>query len=100
VSIWASIGTAIWNQLQPWLDAKWQEVKPKIFDMIREQFDEWMPKVMKAALVGAVKGGGEVVVDGTDRVTNIIPGQMDDDIIDPLVKQGMDFLNSILGQHR
>lgn len=100
MSIWASIGKAIWDQLQPWLQTKWEEVKPEVFRIIREQFDEWMPQVMKAALVGAVKGGGEIVVDGTDRVTNIIPGEIDDAIIDPLVKQGMDFLETILGQRR
>jgi hypothetical protein len=76
------------------VDKLWELLWPKI----EAKFDEWLPKVMKAALVGAVKGGGEIVVDGTDRVTNIIPGEMDDAIVDPLVRQGMDFLNSILGR--
>lgn len=73
----------LWLKFEPWLNAK---------------FDEWLPKVMKAALVGAVKGGGQIVVDGTDKVTDIIPGEIDDAIVDPLVQQGIDFLNSILGR--
>lgn len=73
----------LWTKFEPWLNTK---------------FDEWLPKVMKAALVGAVKGGGQIVVDGTDKVTDIIPGEIDDAIVDPLVRQGMDFLNGILGR--
>lgn len=73
----------LWLKFEPWLAAK---------------FEEWLPQVMKAALVGAVKGGGQIVIDGTDKVTDIIPGEIDDAIVDPLVQQGIDFLNDILGR--
>ena len=71
---------------------------PKLEKLISDKLSEWLPAVMKAALVGAVKGGGSVVVDSTDKVTDIVPGELDDKIVDPLVKQGVDFLNDILGR--
>lgn len=97
MTIWASIGTAIWNQMQPWLDAKWEEVKPKVFQIIREQFEEWMPKVLKTVLVGTAQATAHIAVEGADRVTDAIPGQLDDDILDPIVEQGVQKLRDLFG---
>lgn len=97
MSIWASIGVAIWEQMQPWLEAKWQEIKPKVFETIREQFEEWMPKILKTILVGTAQATAHIAIEGTDRVTNAIPGQLDDQILDPIVEQGVNVLRDLFG---
>lgn len=104
--IWITIAGTIWKYLEPWLEKKWKEVEPKIFVFIKEQFQEWMPKILKAALVGGVKGGGRVVVDAEDKITDFIPGKLDDAVLDPIVndlvndvtKPITDFINNFGGR--
>jgi D-aminopeptidase len=83
--VWAQIGAAIWKHLEPWLNKKWEEVKPKIIEFIKAEFQKWMPQIIKAALVGAVKGGGRVVVNAEDKMTDLFPGKLDDAVLDPIV---------------
>lgn len=97
MGVWESIGTAVWNAMLPWLESKWEEVKPKIFEMIGEQFEEWMPKILKTVLVGTAQATAHIAVEGTDRVTDAIPGQLDDAIIDPIVEQGVQKLRDLFG---
>lgn len=80
-----TIAIKIWGYLLPWLEKKWEEIKPKILEFIKDEFQKWMPQIIKAALIGAVKGGGRVVIDAEDKITNIIPGKLDDAILDPIV---------------
>lgn len=71
---------------------------PKVVKLIEEKFDEWLPKIMKAIIVGTAQAAGQITVNTTDKVTDIIPGNVDDAVIDPIVRQGMDWLNGILGR--
>lgn len=97
MGVWESIGTAIWNAMLPWLESKWEEVKPKIFDMIGKQFEEWMPKILKTVLVGTAQAAGQLTVNTADRVTDWVPGTVDDAIIDPIVEQGVQKLRDLFG---
>ena len=81
--IWVSIGTSIWNFLEPKIEAK---------------FNEWLPKFIKAILLGVSQAAGQLAINTEDKITDILPGQIDDEILDPLVARGMEFLNGILGK--
>jgi hypothetical protein len=96
--MWDAIGNRIWQSLQPWLESKWVEVKPKVLEFIKDQFDEWIPVIMKTIVVGVAQSAGQLVVNAEDKVTDIVPGPVDDAIIDPIVQNGMDWLNKILGR--
>lgn len=84
----------IWDFLLPWLEAKWKEVKPEILKLIKDQFDEWMPKIAKTALLGAAKGGGKFVTDAEDKITDFIPGTLDDKLLDPAANK---IVNDVVG---
>lgn len=75
----------------------WELLWPKISAKLDEKFDEWLPKIMKAAVVGISTAAGQLTVNTADKVTDIIPGELDDRIIDPIVQQGMDFLRNTFG---
>lgn len=40
---------------------------------------------LRAAMAAGVKAGTELAADGADKITDMIPGTLDDKIIDPIV---------------
>ncbi|AEL97949.1 hypothetical protein CL65_gp041 [Mycobacterium phage Patience] len=88
----AFVAEELWKHLQPWLEAKWNEVKPKIFEFIKEQFKEWMPKIMQTVVVTLSESAGQLVVNSADKITDVIPGQVDDVIVDRLVNRARNAL--------
>lgn len=85
----ATIAGLIWDRLEPFLIAKWKEVEPKLFAWLDRKWDEFAPKILKTILVGLANGAGQLTVSATDKVTDIIPGPVDDAIIDPIVERGV-----------
>jgi hypothetical protein len=86
----AFVAEKIWEQLQPWLEAKWKEVKPQILAFVKDQFEEWMPKIVKAIVVAISQSAGQLVVNTADKVTDVIPGQVDDIVVDTIVDRVRD----------
>ena len=86
------IAQKIWENLEPWLKAKWEEVKPKVFEFITEQFNEWMPKIIKAVVVSVAQSAGQLTVDVADKVTDVIPGQVDDYVVDTITDRAREAL--------
>jgi hypothetical protein len=90
--IWSTIGQKVWTYLEPWLEKKWEEVKPKFFEFVSDRFEEWMPKLIKAVIIGMANAGGQLFVNTTDKVTEAIPGPVDDFVVDQLVERSRDAL--------
>jgi hypothetical protein len=86
------IAQKIWESLEPWLKAKWEEVKPKLFEFIKEQFAEFFPQILKTITVGMASSAGQLVVREADKVTEAIPGQVDDFVVDTIVDRSRDML--------
>ena len=87
-----TIGNAIWTNLEPRVN--------KLLDdtvaLIQREIAEQVPVLVQAAVAAGVKAGTELATNGVDKVTDLIPGQLDDQIIDPLVKGVMgDFLKNL-----
>lgn len=87
-----TIGNAIWAKLEPRVN--------KLLDdtvaLIQREIAEQVPVIVQAAVAAGVKAGTELAASGVDKVTDLIPGQLDDQIIDPLVKGILgDFLNNL-----
>lgn len=84
----------LWPRLEKlFLEKLW----PKLQQLISNKLDEWLPKIMKAAVVGVSQAAGQLAVNTTDKITDIIPTDLDDRIIDPIVQQGMDYLHKTFG---
>jgi hypothetical protein len=77
---------------------KW---KAEFFDwvkgIIHDELTSWLPTFLKAIAVGMVQSAGQVVVDVEDKITDIIPGPVDDAVIDPMVERGLDVLGNLIG---
>lgn len=76
---------------------KLAEWKTDILAFIRAEFTSWLPTFLKAIAVGMVQSAGQVVVNTEDRITDIIPGPIDDAVIDPMVERGLDVLGGLIG---
>lgn len=82
-----TIAKSIWGYLMPWLEAKWQEVKPKLFEMVKKELQDWLPQILKTITVGLASAAGQLVVKEADRITDVIPGPVDDFVVDKVIDQ-------------
>lgn len=91
-----TIGNAIAAKLMPIVEAKGQilldraeekagELLVKVGDRIEAEIDRRLPIIIEAVVVAVTKTMGDLAIKGSDRLTDMIPGQLDDQIIDPLV---------------
>ena len=79
-TIFDLVAAQIWKYLEPKLEEKLQE-------FIKTAFEKWMPTVVKSVVVAVSQSAGQLVVDSADKVTDIIPGKVDDVIVDTLVER-------------
>lgn len=98
VTLAAKLVELLWPKFQQLAQEKFDEFAPQILRMVETKLEEWLPKILKTIIVGVAQAAGQITVNATDRVTDIIPGPVDDAIIDPIVQTGMDLLNDILGR--
>ena len=98
-AIAAAIAAKLFELIKPWLEAQWKQHGPeliaKVEAFIREQFTKWMPTLMKATVVAVAQAAGQLTVNTVDRVTDIVPGDLDDRVLDPMVGQAFDALRRL-----
>lgn len=86
----ATIGNAIAEQLRPTLIEKANEliadVKETLKTEAQQQIREHMPAIIAALVKAAATGGANAVTGGVDKATDLIPGTLDDRLIDPIVE--------------
>lgn len=62
---------------------------PELKKFLADQFDEWMPKIIDAVVVSVTKTGMGIAqaaaTNTVDKVTDLIPGQVDDQLLDPII---------------
>lgn len=81
-----------WPKFLEWAEKKWDEIQPDLMKWVGEKFDEFAPKILKTILVGITTSAGQLTVNTTDKVTEIIPGPVDDFVVDQLVDRARDRL--------
>lgn len=85
------ITTVINQTMETWL--------PKLGDLVEQNLDkvmaEWLPKIIKAVIIATSQAVRGIAVDSEDKLTNLIPGTMDDAIFDPIVKNVSDIIGKI-----
>jgi hypothetical protein len=86
MSFLTTIGIAIADTLRPIVKDEGEELLDRVVDKIGDEFEKRIP-AMTAALVTAV---AEAAVVGVDKITDVIPGQLDDEILDPIVARAVE----------
>lgn len=56
---------------------------------IHEQFNTWMPRLIEAVVAAVLEAGAKATSEVVDDITDAIPGEADDKLIDPLVARIM-----------
>ncbi|MCV7434798.1 hypothetical protein H7K31_24700 [Mycolicibacterium bacteremicum] len=76
---------------------KANELITVVGDRIQAEIERRFPIVIEAVVVAITKTMGDLTVNGVDKVTDMIPGQLDDQIVDPLVRNIRDEINRRFG---
>lgn len=68
-------------------------VVPPIIDAITAEFAKHTPELVKAVVAAVMTVGTQLAGDEIDHITDILPGTVDDAVVDPIVRQVLDWLN-------
>ncbi len=71
----------LWNKLEPWLDKKWDELVPKLIDLIEKKFDILIPEGIESLTVALVQAMPKII----DKTTDLTPNPIDDFVVDNIV---------------
>lgn len=102
------IATALFDLLKPLIVSEIKEVVPVLGDAVKaevpeltnavsDELQKQMPVIIHAVVVAITTTLADAAVRGVDKVTDLVPGQLDDELIDPIVAQIRDRLGGILG---
>lgn len=80
------IGNAIWAKIEPQLLDSLNQIRSEVTETIKAEIREHMPAIIEAVVKAVAQSAGQIAVTGVDKVTDMIPGDLDDKIIDPIVK--------------
>jgi hypothetical protein len=69
----------------------------QILAAIAAQLTTWLPIFIKTIVTGIAQSAGQLVVNTEDKITDIIPGKIDDQILDPIVTNTLDKLGDLIG---
>lgn len=83
--------------MRPFNDLLGRVLLPPIVAAVERKFDEWMPKLAKVLIVAAAHTTTKTIVDVENKVTDLIPGELDDQVLDPIVADIMTRANEIVG---
>jgi hypothetical protein len=64
---------------------------------IKDELTTWIPIFVKTIVASIAQSAGQFVVNTEDKITDIIPGDIDDKILDPIVTNTLDRLGDLIG---
>lgn len=102
-----TIGQAIADKLLPVVEEKGKELLDRaeaeaekllarIIEQVASEIQKHIPALTAALVTAVATAGANFVEDGVNKVTDFIPTQLDDNILDPIVKQAMDIFKGFL----
>lgn len=80
-----TIGDSIAAYLKPILEAKATELIDAATEAIKVEIRAHVPVIIEAVVKAVAATGANLAQDGVDKVTDLIPGQLDDQFIEPIV---------------
>lgn len=69
---------------------------PKLVTAVREEVQKQFPTLIEGVVRAVAETAGQLTVNATDKITDVIPGQVDDEIIDGLVKRVRDRFKGLI----
>lgn len=93
----ATIGDAIAEHLKPLVIEKADKLLELVADKIQAEIEKRLPLIIEAVVLAVTKTMGDLTVQGVDKITDMVPGTVDDQIIDPLVRNVRDEINRRFG---
>lgn len=93
----ATIGDAIAEHLKPVVTEKADKLLELVADKIQAEIERRLPLIIEAVVLAVTKTMGDLTVQGVDQLTDMVPGQVDDQIVDPLVRNVRDEINRRFG---
>lgn len=102
------IATNLFELLKPLLITEIKEIVPVLGDSVKAEIPELtdavsaelqkqMPIMIHAVIVAITTTLAEAATRGVDNLTDLVPGQLDDQLIDPIMQQIRDKLGGFLG---
>lgn len=70
-------------------------VVPPIADAIAKEFERHTPELVKAVVAAVITTSASIVGKEVDQITDLIPGPIDDAIVDPIAKRVLDWLSGL-----
>lgn len=96
--VWKNIVLPAWEKLEPLAEAKWEELKPQLAQWLRAEFQEWMPKVVEAAITAMTQVGVGIAASAAQKevkaITDLIPGDVDDKLVNQFLGPIFDALRN------
>lgn len=92
-----TIGESIAAYLKPILEAKSTELIDAATEAIKVEIRAHVPVIIEAVVKAVAATGANLAKDGVDKVTDMIPGQLDDQFIEPIVNNLVDEFKKRLG---
>ncbi|MCV7210518.1 hypothetical protein H7J75_17795 [Mycolicibacterium canariasense] len=77
------------------MKAKADELLTEVTDTIKKEIREHLPAIIEAVVKAVAETSAHLATDGVDKLTDVIPGDLDDKVIDPIVTN---VLGSILNR--
>jgi hypothetical protein len=110
MSFWTTIGDAIAAQLMPVVEEKGkqllttaetkaEELLGRVIDTVQAEIEKRIPALTAALVTAVTQAAGNAIVRGEDKVTDMIPGTLDDAVLDPIVKNAMDIFTNLTRGH-
>lgn len=94
-----TVADQIWAYLEPklleFMGKAEDELIPKVVQAINDNLDAWLPKIVKTIIITISQYGGQLLEDTNKKITDIIPGQMDDAVLDPIANTVGEILKQI-----
>lgn len=71
------------------------ELKPVIVNTIAAEVQKQIPVVIHAVVIAITETLGKAAEQGVDKVTDLIPGQLDDQLFDPIMARVNELLKGL-----
>lgn len=85
------------TDLFAWLNEQKTELFAWLKSTIENELKTWVPIFMRTIVTTIAQSAGQFVVDTENKVTKVIPGQVDDQVVEQIVNPVLTKLGDLFG---
>jgi hypothetical protein len=94
-SLWVYMEPKLEKLITDVIDSTLETWGPKIGKIIDDNLEAWLPRIIKAIIIATSQAVRGIAVDSEDKLTDMIPGEIDDAVFDPIVKRISDTIGKL-----